>query len=726
MAKRTKPSKSSAGDELFNLEEYGNFFVPSHIVKFLIHLADLKTNEKIIGIGLNPSDFSQAIGKDLDYRIISANEIQKPGSKELDEKFDVILCAPIFGFSSKETGDPNEEAWVRWGIEHLTDQGRLLIIVPMGVLSNYSQQSIRQFIIEKSNLKAILEFPSDWALDTSTQASLLIISSKTAPEFPVKMFKFEQRISWEKLLKINFEESLIELSTKLADGNVFEIPYSKLESNRLDIKYYDPAYQIDVPDYEHREVKLAELVTIRSGERFTDKDMAPTGVPFVQVKNIGSDGKLDLNDVRTINPNLADESRRSYCQPHDILVSIAGTVGKAALVPPFINVSIDTSIRRLTVIDKSEVFPEYLAYYIRSKTVQLQLERLISGSVIKVLSSPNLEQIIVYLPSYEKQREIVDTYNKINKQRENELLTLFPDSKKMQRVLFERAPAVKDEKPTISLSQIIQTGFPYPISRAFTVLERNKDKPFSVRISKLIQLSESIVYYIYSILAADHLSRFNIDDSEAVRLLNGSLNNYSLDYRIRYISRILKVASNDKAIDLFVPELTDCNFGICSEIHNNLRNVIGHQGKTDEWCKHQFPIYEPKLNKLLESLIWLKNYRLIQITKLTIRDKKYIHDIVTMSGNNALFPTQPEELEAPLEVDTEHVILLNENNNALNLHPFYFFHAWKDTGFKNHLCFMKQINIDSQKIKYESLEEAGEISIDVDTYTQNLISDVSK
>ena len=75
-----------------------------------------------------------------------------------------------------------------------------------------------------------------------------------------------------------------------------------------------------------------------------------------------------------------------------------------------------------------------------------------------------------------------------------------------------------------------------------------------------------------------------------------------------------------------------------------------------------------------------------------------------------------------LPLDTNHVVLLDEDYNVLDLHPFYQFHAWESTGMQDHLCVAKQINEAKNTLKLESLQGSGVTEIDLDIQLSNILN----
>ncbi|GLV59833.1 hypothetical protein KDH_66570 [Dictyobacter sp. S3.2.2.5] len=719
------------------------FLVPQSVLSFLIDLTKPAKHETVLDINLDPNIVLPMInsltGTTPDF--IKSN----PAPEELDklqQTYDVIVCGPTFGASlDQEPGgssEPNEEFWLKWSINRLNDHGRLAIIVPTGLLSNHSQQSMRNFILQEAGLQTIIELPSGWAQGTSTQASILFITAEKHPRENIKMVRIN------KTNTIRLEDLALHISnyeTKQFPktlGSIFTIERSRLTSLRLDAQYYDPKYtNYVVPDPNiFLETPLNKIVSIHSGERFSKEDFSPYGIPFLQVGNIDSNGTINLYSAKTLHPSTAIRSR-SYSQMNDLLVTVAGTVGKVALLDkniPGSGVCVDTSIRRLRIEDGTKILPEYLYHCLQSIQIQMQIKRHISGSVIPVLSSANLGEIKVYIPSLAKQQKIIDDIKKyIYQYRENLVTNFYNDfASTLNQTTTAQTPDKKDinrakqainENTKTSWKENTKTLLPFPIARAFSSLENSVNLSSSARLKELINLSETIVYYIHNILVADQLQSAKISDTELITKINTSLLSFSIDKRLEVIFYILKLARKNPDIHLFIPELVALDFGICQNIHNKVRNIYGHTNVSEPWCQRQIETFRPKLDTLVKSLDFLKDYKLIQIMQMSIAKKRYIHSITSMMGNNPLFQSQTEELETPLLAETQHVILISKNYEVLDVYPFYLLHAWESTGMQLHLCFLKQLmgNTPNQKLKIESAHGVGDITTETDMGLNDLL-----
>lgn len=720
--------------ELFDLSDFGSFYAPAESVRLLAHLVKPKQKEKALAIGFDPTVLKEVSDQQFEWQGIK-NQPHAEVIEDIHDQFDAIICAPIFGLTLEKaaggTSETQEEYWLKWSVAHLSEHGRLAIIVPAGMLSNYSQRHIRNYLVEEVGLRTIIELPSGWAQGTATQACILLITRDPQPT--TSMFRFDDAgaIPWDEL-PLQSVSSVPTLPSSVL-GKAYAVQRSALNDLRLDPRFYDPVYtEMAIPDpSEYAAIRLGEIVEIRSGERFPKEVMTVEGVPFVQVGNVTPDGRLNLKNARLIKETEAKLSR-AYSEPDNVLITIAGTIGKVALVGdklPSVGVCIDTSLRRLSIRNMAQVLPEYLALYLRSDLAQRQMERALSGTVIAVLSSPNLRELIVYLPSLERQGIIVQSFRRLLRGQEARLLMSFPDVDKMAASLQSAETPSVDHQGSLSLEptptelswhETVKLFLPFPIAHVYSGFEAASTESYSAQVKSLIDISEAVVYYLYGVCVSDQFRRLKAEDSELKVVTD-----FSIDRRISFIMRLIKLAKQGVVTDLFVPEIIDVEVGVCREINNNVRNAQAHISMLPEpRCKQLVESYRPKLERLLQSILPLRQYKLAMVRNIEVRNRRPQYTILSMMGENSLFRAQVEDLDDFLEADTQQVILIDQNYNSLVLHPFYVLHAWEGTGMHPHLCFFKQIIGDppKQRLKVESTQSSVEAITETDLDLSALIA----
>ncbi|AFY69171.1 restriction modification system DNA specificity domain protein [Thalassoporum mexicanum PCC 7367] len=149
---------------------------------------------------------------------------------------------------------------------------------------------------------------------------------------------------------------------------------------------------------------IAETVTKGTtptsiGYKFTD-----SGIPFLRVNNI-QEGMLDTSDILYIDANTDKALSRSRIRPRDVLISIAGTIGRTAVVPPDItsmNCNQAVAIIRL----EENVDPFYFSYWLNSRDASEQISGSKVTATISNLSLGCIKNLKAPLPPIEEQKRI--------------------------------------------------------------------------------------------------------------------------------------------------------------------------------------------------------------------------------------------------------------------------------------------------------------------------------
>jgi type I restriction enzyme, S subunit len=59
-----------------------------------------------------------------------------------------------------------------------------------------------------------------------------------------------------------------------------------------------------------------------------------TGTPMLRINNLGPDGEIRLDEVASIETGLSDEYQRTILSTGDLVLSVVGSMGRSAIVPP--------------------------------------------------------------------------------------------------------------------------------------------------------------------------------------------------------------------------------------------------------------------------------------------------------------------------------------------------------------------------------------------------------
>lgn len=139
---------------------------------------------------------------------------------------------------------------------------------------------------------------------------------------------------------------------------------------------------------------------------------------FLEVFNVGTDGNLDLTDVRYISEeDFKIWTRRLMPRNNDIIITKTGRVGAVAMIPKKLSCCIGRN-QVLLRVDNKKMLPELLLYYLLSPYFQKELKRLIlSGTILESLQVKYIPKVKIPYPELEEQQKIVNFLSPIFKKK---------------------------------------------------------------------------------------------------------------------------------------------------------------------------------------------------------------------------------------------------------------------------------------------------------------------
>lgn len=169
--------------------------------------------------------------------------------------------------------------------------------------------------------------------------------------------------------------------------------------------------------------RISKGTTPRGEDGYIEK-----GVNFLRVENIDNNNSINLSKVKYISEETHNSFlKRSILKEKDILISIAGTLGRTAIVKKEdLPANINQAISFVRLIDNNKVLENFIVFYLNSPTIKAILL-----SQVKVTAIPNLTLEIISdikfpLPPLEEQQEIVRILDEVleNENKVKELLEL--------------------------------------------------------------------------------------------------------------------------------------------------------------------------------------------------------------------------------------------------------------------------------------------------------------
>jgi type I restriction enzyme S subunit len=175
------------------------------------------------------------------------------------------------------------------------------------------------------------------------------------------------------------------------------------------------------------------------------------GVPFLRAEDVKG-GEVELSNVsRMIDFKTHELLQRSQLQTGDVLITIAGAIGRSAWIPRGVrdaNINQAIAILRLR---KEYALPEFISYQIGTGFVQSQFESMQRGVAQKNLNLQQIGDLYVVVPPIETQNTIVSMLRRADRVRElrvraNELTNKIVES------LFLKT--FGDKEPQITLGDV--------------------------------------------------------------------------------------------------------------------------------------------------------------------------------------------------------------------------------------------------------------------------------
>lgn len=134
-----------------------------------------------------------------------------------------------------------------------------------------------------------------------------------------------------------------------------------------------------------------------------------SGIGFVRAENIGSDGKVNTANIRYVDELTHNTFlKRSKLESEDLLICIAGTLGRAAVVDASqLPLNANQAVAFIRLINREIVSIQYLQKAITSFSIQEYLLRQTKVTAIPNLTLEIIKNCLIPLPPIAEQQRIV-------------------------------------------------------------------------------------------------------------------------------------------------------------------------------------------------------------------------------------------------------------------------------------------------------------------------------
>lgn len=192
-------------------------------------------------------------------------------------------------------------------------------------------------------------------------------------------------------------------------------------ANRFDAEYFQPKYDEiieKIKSYSNGWDKLSNIIQApKKGIEVGSEEYCEQGIPFVRVSNL-SQHEINNNNMQYISEEHYNSIANAY-QPKkgEILLSKDGTPGIAYYLSETPQKMISSGGILRLIVNNKEYLPEYLTFVLNSIVVQMQVERVSSGALIKHWLVDEIQNTLIPKLEMNKQIEIVEQLKEATKLR---------------------------------------------------------------------------------------------------------------------------------------------------------------------------------------------------------------------------------------------------------------------------------------------------------------------
>ena len=159
--------------------------------------------------------------------------------------------------------------------------------------------------------------------------------------------------------------------------------------------------------------EIAELITKGTTPTTLGYEFQDNGINFLKIECFDEKGDFIKDKVTHISEECHEKLKRSQLKDGDILFSIAGAIGRVAIVTEEMLPANTNQALAIIRISDEEVYLPYIKLILTSPIVKEQFEKKKQGVAQLNLSLKDINEISIPLPNREKQIELTKLFEKV-------------------------------------------------------------------------------------------------------------------------------------------------------------------------------------------------------------------------------------------------------------------------------------------------------------------------
>ncbi|MCC8049304.1 MAG: restriction endonuclease subunit S [Clostridiales bacterium] len=218
-------------------------------------------------------------------------------------------------------------------------------------------------------------------------------------------------INWRDLKNLEFELPDLETQHKLAEvlwsiNDTMEA-YKKLIAATDELVKSQFMEQFGEKDYPLQRVgEMSDVITKGTTPTTIGFNFVKEGVNFIKVENITATGQIMLSDLMHITSECHEKLSRSQLMDGDILFSIAGAIGRIAVVPAdILPANTNQALAIIRLKKSTSILKSYLLSALASPFVEKQYNLQKKGIAQINLTLKNIADLVIPVPPIEQQEQ---------------------------------------------------------------------------------------------------------------------------------------------------------------------------------------------------------------------------------------------------------------------------------------------------------------------------------
>ena len=174
------------------------------------------------------------------------------------------------------------------------------------------------------------------------------------------------------------------------------------------VENWKPTFDVD-PEWPSLKLgELCELITKGTTPTSIGFDFTDTGINFVKVESLNSTGQFIASKFAHISSECHESLKRSQLKTGDVLFSIAGALGRTAVVTSeILPANTNQALDILRLKSDSEVQPQFLEYVLGTQGTRSQSVQNQTGVAQQNLSLGQLGDYLLPIPAIDIQNQII-------------------------------------------------------------------------------------------------------------------------------------------------------------------------------------------------------------------------------------------------------------------------------------------------------------------------------